>query len=77
MTVLFDETLFGHINGPPELLVTPYIESDVDFLPCPGVPPAPVEVSEPVPKPRRDLETMPDADLGPTLFFPTSTLTRA
>jgi hypothetical protein len=53
LTILFDETLFGYVNGPPELLVTshdPDLDS-VDFTPqlqgaaplTPGVGAGPVE----------------------------------
>ena len=42
MTILFDETLFGHISGPPELLLTTPNDPDTDALPhSPHLPPAP------------------------------------
>lgn len=33
MTILFDEILFGHIIGPPELLVVTNSDTETDFLP--------------------------------------------
>lgn len=42
MTILFDETLFGHICGPAELLLITPNEPDTDALPhSPHLPPAP------------------------------------
>lgn len=40
--ILFDETLFGHISGPSELLVTTPHDAETDLLPhSPHLPPAP------------------------------------
>ena len=42
MTILFDETLFGHISGPPELLLTTPNDPEMDALPhSPHLPPSP------------------------------------
>lgn len=43
LTILFDETLFTHISGPPELLVTTPHDAETDLLPhSPHLPPPPV-----------------------------------
>lgn len=43
VTFLFDETLFGHISGPPQLLVTTPHDAETDLLPCsPHLPPPPL-----------------------------------
>ncbi len=42
VTILFDETLFGHISGPSELLVTTPHDAETDLLPySPHLPPPP------------------------------------
>jgi len=42
MTILFDETLFGHISGPAELLLITPNDPDTDALPhSPHLPLAP------------------------------------
>lgn len=43
LTILFDETLFKHISGPPELMVTTLHDAETDLLPhSPHLPPPPV-----------------------------------
>jgi hypothetical protein len=46
MTILFDETLFGHINGPSELLVSSPADPDSDMVHhTPAIPAAPEDSS--------------------------------